>query len=257
MDFSNTQNTSATVQRLRSELLDKQLHLAPQSMLNCAAHMLFCHSSQDAVHRIALQFLLEKFGATRTSLGYGDPGTPQYAPRAVETTSRLMVPVIDQPIPNHMDSIQRVWQTPEPVQFNPQSDHEIEKMWAAVGTKAKLARRLEAKGHIFGLLCIDDTLIQRQWRTSDIAYLDQFVLCFLGPILDSYSATLTPTSSTLTSAEVAVIRLAIRGFTYKEIASALAKSTNTVDNQLRSARAKLGARNKVELAQAFSSWLNR
>jgi DNA-binding CsgD family transcriptional regulator len=82
-------------------------------------------------------------------------------------------------------------------------------------------------------------------------------MCFLAPILDSYKTTLFPKLSALTSAEIAVIRLAIRGFTYKEIASALAKSTNTIDNQLRSARAKLRVRNQVELVQACSGLLCR
>jgi DNA-binding CsgD family transcriptional regulator len=37
----------------------------------------------------------------------------------------------------------------------------------------------------------------------------------------------------------------------------LAKSTNTIDNQLRSARAKLRVRNQVELVQACSGLLCR
>jgi DNA-binding CsgD family transcriptional regulator len=153
--------------------------------------------------------------------------------------------------------VQRVWRSPTTVRLDPQIVPGIEKMWASAGTKAKLARRMETERRIFGLVCIDDTLTQRQWKPSDAAYLDQFVMCFLAPILDSYKTTLFPKLSALTSAEIAVIRLAIRGFTYKEIASALAKSTNTIDNQLRSARAKLRVRNQVELVQACSSLLSR
>jgi DNA-binding CsgD family transcriptional regulator len=104
------------------------------------------------------------------------------------------------------------------------------------------------------MVCIDDTLTERQWPLSDINYLDQFSQRFLAPILDTFEDVRAPRASVLTSAEIAVVELAVRGFTYKEIANALGKATNTVDNQLRSARAKLGARNQVELARAFSRW---
>lgn len=53
----------------------------------------------------------------------------------------------------------------------------------------------------------------------------------------------------LTAAEVEAVRLAAHGLTYAEIAQQLQKSVRTIDNQLRSARAKLGARNQIELVQ--------
>jgi DNA-binding CsgD family transcriptional regulator len=257
MNAMNVNSISATVRNLQAELLDKQRKLAPPSMLDCAAHMLLYFESQDTVHRIALQFLLEKFEATRANLGYGDPAMPQYVSSAIETAPGIAVPLTNQPLPNHIDSVQRVWRSPTTVCLDPRNVPGIEKIWAPVGTKAKLARRMETERRIFGLVCIDDTVAPRQWKASDAAYLDQFVMCFLGPILDSYKTTLFPKLSALTSAEIAVIRLAIRGFTYKEIASALAKSTNTIDNQLRSARAKLRVRNQVELVQACSGLLCR
>jgi DNA-binding CsgD family transcriptional regulator len=59
----------------------------------------------------------------------------------------------------------------------------------------------------------------------------------------------------LSNAEIRVVRLAACGLSYKEVARRLGKSPNTVDNQLRSARAKLNVRNQVELAQACLKWL--
>jgi DNA-binding CsgD family transcriptional regulator len=251
------ESIAATARYLRAELLDKQRNVAPSSMLDCAAHMLLYLDSQNAVHRIALQFLLERMDATRSNLGYGDPGMPRYVASAVETVSGLAVPLCNHPIPNHVESIQRVWRSPQPVCLDLQSAVGIQKIWVAAKTKAKLARRLETEHRVFGLVCIDDTLTPREWKASDVAYLDQFVLCFLGPILDSYKTAPVPGTSPLTASELAVIRLAIRGFTYKEIANALAKSANTVDNQLRSARKKLGVRNQVELVHACSNLLAR
>lgn len=53
----------------------------------------------------------------------------------------------------------------------------------------------------------------------------------------------------MTPAELEVVRLAADGLSYSEIADALNKSIRTVDNQLRSAREKLGARNQVDLVR--------
>jgi DNA-binding CsgD family transcriptional regulator len=247
-------NIRKTILRLKSRLLDDQVGMAPASMLDCAAHMLLYLEVRDSVHRIALQFLLERFGATRANLGYGSPSLPLFVSSAIETAHGVAVPLTDQPIPNYAEAVQRVWRSAEPVYLNSNSAAGIAGIWAAAQTKSKLARRLETARHIFGMVCIDDTLTERQWPLSDINYLDQFSQRFLAPILGTLEDVWAPRASVLTSAEIAVVELAVRGFTYKEIANALGKATNTVDNQLRSARAKLGARNQVELARAFSRW---
>ena len=49
----------------------------------------------------------------------------------------------------------------------------------------------------------------------------------------------------LTAAERAVVRLAALGMSYKEIAAELHKSPNTVDNQLRKIRKRLGVHNQI------------
>ena len=59
----------------------------------------------------------------------------------------------------------------------------------------------------------------------------------------------------LTAAERAVVRLAVLGMSYKEIARELHKSPNTVDNQLRKIREKLGVRNQIELIRPCANFL--
>jgi DNA-binding CsgD family transcriptional regulator len=59
----------------------------------------------------------------------------------------------------------------------------------------------------------------------------------------------------LTAAERAVVRLATLGMSYKEIAAELHKSPNTVDNQLRKIRERLGVRNQIELVRACADLL--
>ena len=103
------------------------------------------------------------------------------------------------------------------------------------------------------IICVDDTEEARRWEDRDHAYLNRFVNSFLAPILYECRAMQTQAAiGPLTDAEKAVVRLASIGLTYKQIARRLGKSPNTVDNQLRRIRAKLGVHNQVELVRASS-----
>jgi DNA-binding CsgD family transcriptional regulator len=241
---------------LQLALIDGGPACAPASMLDCAAHMLLYFDAQEAVHRIALRFLLERFQASRTHLGYGHPSMRSYLCSSTETLADLGIPIPQRPIPNDLEVIQRVWRSSEPVCFDPNDIPGFEKIWVAAQTKAKLACRMEFEDQIFGMVCIDDTVSARTWQPSDVAYLGLFVRRFLAPILSWRQRVQGRKPARLTEAEQNVVRLAAQGFTYKEIARALARSSNTVDNQLKSARSKLGVRNNVELLRACSSWLS-
>jgi len=50
-----------------------------------------------------------------------------------------------------------------------------------------------------------------------------------------------------------VVRLAVNGLSYKEIARQLNRSFSTVDHQLRSARSKLGVSSTARLVNLMSS----
>ena len=58
-----------------------------------------------------------------------------------------------------------------------------------------------------------------------------------------------------TPAELAAVRLAARGLSYKEIASALDKSPRTIEAQLRNAKRRTGAANIVDLVRRCQPWL--
>ena len=83
-------------------------------------------------------------------------------------------------------------------------------------------------------------------------YLDTFTTRVLAPLQDNqmHARTVAAKIDALTPAERLVARLASEGMSYKIIAQRLGKSPNTVDNQLRSIRAKLRVNNQVELALA-------
>jgi DNA-binding CsgD family transcriptional regulator len=252
----NAAYSSVLVQNLKINLLDHKQRSAPASMLDCAAHMLLYFDEPAAMYRVALRFLLEQFQASRVDFGFGAPDKPVYIPSAVEIVSDLSVPQFEGPFPNQIWPVQQVWRSCGPVYQSLVSCPGIDKYWAAVGSKSKMARRLEVEDQIFGLMCVDDTDEVRGWDAAHLHYFNQFITEFFSPIVRAQVRLERPSIlAQLSMAEISVVRLAACGLTYKEVARRLGKSPNTVDNQLRSARAKLKVRNQVELAQACLKWL--
>jgi DNA-binding CsgD family transcriptional regulator len=252
----NAGYSSVLVQNLKVTLLNQKRGLVPASMLDCAAHMLLYFDESEAMYRVALRFLLERFGASRVDFGFGSPERLVYIPNAVELVPDLYVPQFEETFPNRIWPVQQVWQSPGPVYQSLESSPGIDKYWVGIGSKSKLARRLEVEAQLFGLICIDDTDAVRKWDAADINYFDQFITELFSPIVRAQVRLEKPSIlAQLSTAEISVVRLAACGLTYKEVARRLGKSPNTVDNQLRSARAKLKVRNQVELAQACLKWL--
>ena len=114
-----------------------------------------------------------------------------------------------------------------------------------------VARRISVGPVGLGLLCVDEVDGRRRWDDRTIDRIDDFVRRWLGPVL--VASMLLADRTPLTAAERRAVAELARGSTYAEIARSLRKSERTIDNQLRSARRKLGARNKVELVKAFET----
>jgi DNA-binding CsgD family transcriptional regulator len=249
-------SSPALVQKLKVHLLDQRQGKAPATMLDCGAHMLLNFDQPHIMYRVALRFLLERFNATRVDFGFGKPDQDIYVPNAVETVSGLEVPRFEEIYRSDIWPVQQVWHAPGPVYQSLERCPGIGEYWAPIGTKSKIARRLESDGELFGLICVDDTDEQRNWETAELNYFDQFVSEFFTPIVRAQLCAEKPVvRAQLSNAEIGVVRLAVSGLSYKEVARRLGKSPNTIDNQLRSARAKLNVRNQVELAQAYLKWL--
>jgi DNA-binding CsgD family transcriptional regulator len=249
----------STSYRLRRTILDAQRAVAPPAMLDCGAHMLLYLDRPQMVQRIGLQHLLERFAATRVDLGFGTPNDPNYQACAVERQVGCNIPdVLGVTWPNRHRGIQAVWRSKSTIHIDVCCDPTVSELRPAlerVRTRVKMARRLEYRNRSFGIVCIDQTEERRQWSESDLAYLDQFVLGLLSPILAEIRPSQSESRGSLTPAERAVVRLASLGMSYKEIAAELHKSPNTVDNQLRKIREKLGVRNQIELVCACANLL--
>ena len=244
----------STLHTLRRTMLDAQRGLAPPAMLDCAAHMLLYLDEPQAMQRIALEHLLDRFAATRVAIGFGTPYDPKYRICATQMRTDCDVPdELGVAWPNQDRWIQSIWQSSAAVYLDVQNDLIVRGLQPSLErfrARVKLARRLELDDRSFGIVCVAQTEERRRWGWEDHFYLNQFVVGFLSPLMAESRRSRHKVHGHLTTAEYAIVQLAAQGLSYKEIAAKLNKSPNTVDNQLGRLRRKLGVRNQVALIRA-------
>ena len=167
-------------------------------------------------------------------------------------------------IPNIHPILQLVWCANGPVRFEQVEQNpvigDLREAFMSLRSRSMVARRLEHHNVALGLICLDHTEESHIWQPHELALIDDFCQKFLAPLLAhslrlSKRLPLVKDTNALTTAEREVVRLAAEGMTYNEIAATLQKSVRTVDNQLRSAREKLGARNQTDLVRLSAPFL--
>lgn len=242
---------------LRRRFLDERRHNSPAALLDCVAHMLLYLDQPDTLLEVALGYLVRTLSACRGDAGVGTPRSSFYTPSAIYLDPRRDAPtMLGANVPNQHPVLQLVWQTAGPVRLEQVETNpligSLREAFIELHSRSMLARRLEHRNAMLGLICIDHTEESHEWRPGELLLVDDFCREFLAPLLD-YSLQLTRQNcaasprTALSPAELEAIRLAANGLSYGEIAHALGKSVRTVDNQLRSAREKMGARNQTEL----------
>ena len=253
------------VRMLRRRFLDERRHNTPRPLLDCLAHMLLYIDQPDTLLEIALSYLVHTLSACRGDAGVTAPYLPSYDPSAVYLDPRRDAPtMLGVSLPNTHPLTQLVWHTNGPVCFEQIEQNpvigDLRDAFISLRSRSMIARRLEHHTVALGLICLDHTEESHVWQPRELALIEDFCQEFLAPML-AYSLQLSKSlpveksASTLTSAELDVVRLAARGLTYSEIATTLSKSARTVDNQLRSAREKLGARNQIDLVRLSAPFL--
>jgi DNA-binding CsgD family transcriptional regulator len=257
--------TIPDVRILRRRFLDERRRDTPGPVLDCVAHMLLYIDQPDMLLEVALSYLVRTLAVCRGDAGVSAPHLPLYTPSAIYLDPRREAPtMLGVSLPNKHPITQLVWHTNGPVRFEQVEQNlvigDLREAFMSLRSRSMVARRLEHRNTALGLLCLDHTEESHIWEPRELALVDDFCQEFLAPIL-LYSLQLSKrlppvrSANALTSAELEVVRLAAEGLTYSEIAATLHKSVRTVDNQLRSAREKLGARNQIDLVRLSSPFL--
>lgn len=250
---------------LRHRFLDERRHNTPGPLLDCVAHMLLYIDQPDALLEIGLSYLVRTLGVCRGDAGISAPYLTLYTPTAVYLDPRREAPtMLGISIPNKHPILQLIWHTTGPVRFEQVEQNpvigDLREAFISLRSRSMVARRLEHYDTTLGLICLDHTEESHVWQPDELALIDDFCQDFLAPIL-AYSLRLSKrlpqvrNANALTSAELEAVRLATEGLTYSEIAARLNKSVRTVDNQLRHAREKLGARNQIDLVRLSTPFL--
>ncbi|GAC1377504.1 MAG: hypothetical protein NVSMB44_46830 [Ktedonobacteraceae bacterium] len=250
---------------LRRRFLDEQRHNTPGPLLNCVAHMLLYIDQPDTLLEIALGYLVRTLTVCRGDAGVCAPDHSTYTPSAIYLDPRRDAPtMLGVSLPNKHPITQLIWRTDGPVRFEQVEQNpmigDLRDAFINLRSRSMLARRLEHHNTALGVICLDHTEESHIWQPHELALVEDFCQKFLAPIF-AYSLQISSRlpvarhTSTLTVAERDVVRLAARGLTYSEIAATLNKSVRTVDNQLRSAREKLGARNQIDLVRLSEPFL--
>jgi DNA-binding CsgD family transcriptional regulator len=254
-----------SVRILRRRFLDGRYRETPGPLLDCVAHMLLFIDQPDTLLEVALGYLVRTLAVCRGDAGISAPHLPYYIPTAVFLDPRRDAPtMLGASLSNKHPILQLIWLTNGPVPFEQVEQNpvigDLREAFISLRSRSMVARSIEHHNTTLGLICLDHTEESHVWQPHELALIDDFCQEFLAPIL-AYSLQLTkrlpPVSkaNALTSAELEVIRLAAGGLTYHEIATTLNKSVRTVDNQLRSAREKLGARNQIDLVRLSAPFL--
>lgn len=253
---------------LRRQFLDGNRYNTPGPLLDCVAHMLLYLDQPDTLLEVALAYLGRTLAVCRGDAGTGTARSPFYSPTAVYLDPRRAAPtMLGINVPNQHPTLQRVWQTDGPVRYEQVERNPLigtlRPAFIELRSRSMVACRLEHHNAILGLICLDHTEESHEWLPQELNLIKDFCEEFLAPLLN-YSLRLaaqvqvtngTNATNILTPAELEVVRLAANGLSYGEIARVLGKSTRTVDNQLRSARGKLGARNQTDLVRLAASLL--
>lgn len=250
--------------QLKYDFLDSNRLTCPQDMLNCAARMILELDAPQEVAQIGLEFLLEKLKASRADLGFMKRDDKVYNPSSIAYNDAVDPPRCDgMTYPAEARVFRRTWYNDRPVACDNVSEDPLladsRDAFLGIQSKSIAFRRLTLGGKGVGLMCLDYTDHHHVWTASDLEFVDLFTDRFLAPlaaISRHWNTPADPVSARRpTPAELAAIRLAADGLTYKHIAAQLGKSERTIENQLRNAKNTLGVSTLRELIKRCELWI--
>ncbi|MEM8845273.1 MAG: LuxR C-terminal-related transcriptional regulator [Pseudomonadota bacterium] len=256
-------NYPPTAQSLKAEFIEKNDDY-PFGMLNAAAQMILYIDSPREVVRIGLQYLVSELSVCRADAGFATPSHLHYTPIAEFCNSKTDPPSITGLIiPNQHNAMQTIWNSDKPIKYEKVKTNEalgdLRQPLLDAGCRSMLLQKLTWEDEPIGIVCIDYTVSEHEWSNLEIDFMENFCANYLGPLAAISNYWFNPKMHSMfskpTESELAAIRLAANGLSYKQIATKLSKSIRTVENQFRNARKRLGAKNQIELIKRCDPWL--
>lgn len=257
-------NEPPSKKAMKEYFIDANRERFSPDTLNCVAHLILSIEIPDEVMNIALDFLVGKFSASRANGGFVAPQDRVYNPASIRCSNDLRQGDFGGVVfSNQLKVFKKTWKQSaavvcEDIHSSPLLA-DSRKKFEGIQSQSILMQRLTLEGHPVGIACVDFTHKPHAWTAVEISFMESFCEVFLGPLAGisrywhdpkKYQTVKKPTHS-----ELAAIRLAAKGNSYKQIASELGKSVRTIENQLRNARDTLDAANQAELISKCEMWL--
>lgn len=233
------------------------IRTVPRMLLETTAELLEVGSDPWATLRVGLEASSRLLDADRSDGGWLSPGDRAYEPDCLvgitcEPSPTFRVSLDDPVIAGVLGADHSI-----PVESTREQlpDGSIRSLMLQMSTRSMVVTPLKTDTRTLGLLCLDWLEPVRPVAELDdgrLELFDYFARHILSPVLaravaEGSTRTTSAVTPPLTSAELAVVRLAAAGNTYVQIATTRGVSVNTVSQQLRAARRKAGVANTAEL----------
>ena len=260
----NFKHEPPSTKALKQHFIDGNCASAPDTMLDCVAHMILSIENPTETVRIALTYMGGYLSTCRADAGFASPTDREYTPLAEYCSKKTKPPsVAEFIISNQHDVMQRVWRSRTPVKYESVATNpllkDVRDILQAIHSKSMMLQRLVWNKEPIGITCVDHTLREHEWKDSEVTFMHQFCTEFFAPLAGISNYWHNPTMHQMfkkpSDSELSAIRLAAEGMSYKQIADQLNKSVRTIENQLRNARLRLNASNQAELIKKCEPWL--
>ncbi|MGB4812298.1 MAG: LuxR C-terminal-related transcriptional regulator [Methylophilaceae bacterium] len=264
MPISNFLSQPPLKKELKEYFIEANRGIFPSDTLNCVAHLILCIDTPNEISNIALDYLILKLSADRANLGFVETSDKYYKPASIRNNH--ICPTKNEAgfvFSNQSKIFQKALKQHSAVVCNDVSVSSLlcdsRVSFESIKSRSMLIQRLTINGKLVGLACVDFTNQQHEWDSKEILFMESFCDTFLGPVLGIsqhwYKPNKLQSHKKPSTCELAAIRLAAKGLSYKRISNDLGKSVRTIENQLRNARNNLEATNLPELINKCEIWL--
>ncbi len=213
--------------------------------------MLWMIDDPAAVLRLGVDYLAEETSSARGDGALMTRADPAYMPQIVVGDCEDEATIRSTRL--ETSSIGCLWENREPQCFDRvRNNRRLSRFGSTfdrIGSTSMMATSIRSDDIDLGVLCLNETDGQRSYQRHERRVVREFVELDLAPILITSVRRTSTDLSLLSDAERRVVELFSMGASHMEIALILDRSPRTIENQLRSARRKVGARNGIDLVR--------